>query len=54
MDHDSGHLLDILSSARMIQSYIESVALDEFLRDTKLQDSVIRLASQEAGAVLEE
>lgn len=42
MDHDSGHLLDILSSARMIRSYIESVALDEFLRDTKLQDSVIR------------
>ena len=42
MDHDAGHLLDILSSARMIRSYIESVALDEFLRDTKLQDSVIR------------
>ena len=26
----------------MIRSYLEGVVLDEFLRDTKLQDSVIR------------
>ena len=54
MDHDAGHLLDILSSARMIQSYIESVVLDEFLRDTKLQDSVIRrleIIGEAAGRV---
>ena len=54
MDRDSGYLLDILSSARMIQSYIEGVVLDEFLGDTKLQDSVIRrleIIGEAAGRV---
>lgn len=54
MDRDSGYLLDILSSARTIQSYIEGVVLDEFLRDTKLQDSVIRrleIIGEAAGRV---
>ena len=36
MDRDSGHLLDILSSARMIRTYMKDVVLDEFLRDTQL------------------
>ena len=54
MDRDSVYLLDIVSSAQMIRSYIESVALDEFLRDTKLQDSVIRrfeIIGEAAGRV---
>lgn len=42
MDRDPVYLLDIVSSARMLRSYLEGVVLDEFLRDTKLQDSVIR------------
>ena len=42
MDRDSVYLLDIVSSAQMMRSYLEGVELDEFLRDTKLQDSVIR------------
>ena len=42
MERDSVYLLDIVSSARMLRSYLEGVVLDEFLRDTQLQDSVIR------------
>ena len=42
MDRDPVYLLDIVLSARMLRSYLEGVVLDEFLRDTKLQDSVIR------------
>ena len=33
MDRDSVYLLDIVSSARMLRSYLEGVVLDEFLRD---------------------
>ena len=54
MDRDSGHLLDILSSARMIRTYMKDVVLDEFLRDTQLQDSVIRrleIIGEAAGRV---
>ncbi len=54
MDRDSEYLLDILSSARMIRTYIEGVVMDEFLRDTKLQDSVIRrleIIGEAAGRV---
>ncbi len=54
MDRDSVYLLDIVSSAQMIRSYLEGVVLDEFLRDTKLQDSVIRrleIIGEAAGRV---
>ncbi len=42
MDRDSVLLMDILSSARMIRTYLKDIALDQFLKDTQLQDSVIR------------
>ena len=42
MNGDAAHLLDIVSSARLASSYVEGVARDAFMRDTKLQDSVIR------------
>ena len=42
MDRDAIHLLDVLSSARMIRSYVADTSRQEFLRDTQLQDSVIR------------
>ena len=42
MDRDVQYLLDILASARMIRSYVEGATRQEFLTDTKLQDSVIR------------
>ena len=42
MEHDVQYLLDILASARMIRSYVEGATRQEFLTDTKLQDSVIR------------
>ena len=42
MDRDAVHLLDILDSARKIKTYIEGVARDEFLCDTRLQDSIVR------------
>ena len=54
MDRDSVYLLDIVSSAQIIWSYLEGVVLDEFLRDTKLQDSVIRrleIIGEAAGRV---
>ena len=54
MDRDSVYLLDIVSSARMIRSYLGGVVLDEFLRDTQLQDSVIRrleIIGEAAGRV---
>lgn len=42
MDRDTVYLLDILTSARLIRTYVEGVARNEFLQDMKLQDSVIR------------
>ena len=42
MSRDSEYLTDIVSSARLILTYIEGVRRDQFLRDMKLQDSVIR------------
>ena len=42
MDRDVICLLDVISSARMAQTYIEGISHPEFLQDTKLQDSVIR------------
>jgi uncharacterized protein with HEPN domain len=38
----AAYLLDILRSAEAIQSYIEGHSREEFLRDTKTQDAVLR------------
>ena len=54
MDRDAVHLLDILDSARKIKTYIEGVARDEFLCDTRLQDSIVRrleIIGEAAGRV---
>ena len=42
MERDSAFVLDIITSARLIRSYVEGVGRDEFLSNTQLQDSVIR------------
>lgn len=42
MERDSALILDIITSARLIRSYVEGVEMDEFLANTQLQDSVIR------------
>ena len=54
MEHDAAYLLDVLVSARKIGTYVEGVMRDEFFRDTKLQDSVIRrleIIGEAAGRV---
>ena len=42
MSRDPEHLTDIVSSARLILTYVEGVQREQFIRDTRLQDSVIR------------
>ena len=42
MDRDAVYLIDMLASARRIRAYVQGVMRDEFLRDTRLQDSVVR------------
>ncbi len=42
MRRDGEYLLDILSSARLAESYLQGVARRDFMRDAQLQDSVIR------------
>jgi len=42
MPRDQVYLLDILQAARLAVSYVEGVQAEAFLRDTRLQDSVIR------------
>ena len=42
MDRDREHIMDIILSARLVRSYVEGIEIDDFLRDTQLQDSVIR------------
>lgn len=54
MDRDCEHILDIILSARLVRSYIEGVQMDDFLQDTRLQDSVIRrleIIGEAAGRV---
>ena len=54
MDRDAVYLLDMLASARKIRAYVEGVKRDEFLRDTRLQDSVVRrleIIGEAAGRV---
>ncbi len=42
MSRDPEYLTDIVSSARLILTYVEGVRREQFIRDTRLQDSVIR------------
>jgi len=42
MDRDPAALSDMLISAHLVRSYVEGIALEDFLQDTKLQDSVVR------------
>ena len=42
MGRDSEYLIDIVASARLVLTYVEGVRREEFLKDTRLQDSVIR------------
>ena len=42
MSRDPEHLKDIVSSARLILTYVEGVRREQFIQDTRLQDSVIR------------
>ena len=42
MSRDPEYLTDIVSSARLILTYVEGVQRERFIRDTRLQDSVIR------------
>lgn len=42
MNRDTESILDILESARTIRVYVASVSRQDFLRDTQVQDSVIR------------
>jgi len=53
-DRQVAYLLDILRSAEVIQSYIEGYGREDFLRDPKTQDAVLRrlLAVGEAAAHL--
>ncbi len=42
MVRDSEHLVDIVASARLISTYVAGIRREQFLKDTRLQDSVIR------------
>jgi uncharacterized protein with HEPN domain len=42
MERDRVYLLDILEAARLAVSYVQGVSEEMFLKDTQLQDSVIR------------
>ena len=42
MNRDSASILDILESARTIRAYVAGMTRQDFLRETQVQDSVIR------------
>lgn len=42
MGSDLAYLLDIVQAARLAVDYVKDASRDEFLRDVRLQDSVIR------------
>ena len=42
MRRDAVYLVDIIEAARLAISYVQSATEADFLRDTQLQDSVIR------------
>lgn len=54
MDRDVSHLVDIVRSARIVQSYLDGVTQSAFIRNVQLQDSVIRrleIIGEAAGRV---
>jgi uncharacterized protein with HEPN domain len=53
-DRQAAYLLDILRSAEVIQSYVKGYSREDFLRDPKTQDAVLRrlLVIGEAAAHL--
>ncbi len=42
MGSDQAYLLDIVQAARLAVAYVRNVSREDFLRDVRLQDSVIR------------
>lgn len=42
MQRDREYLLDIMEAAKLVAFYVSGIDEDDFLRDTQLQDSVIR------------
>lgn len=42
MQRDRAYLVDILQAARLAIAYVSGVSEDTFLRDTQLQDAVVR------------
>lgn len=54
MNRDAIHLADIVVSAQKIRAYVSGVSRQAYLRDTQLQDSVIRrleIIGEAAGRV---
>ena len=54
MDRDGIHLVDIIGSARRLQDYVSGTSRQAFLRNTQLQDSVVRrleIIGEAAGRV---
>lgn len=54
MDRDVESIFDILESARTIMAYVAGTTRQDFLRDTQVQDSVIRrleIIGEAAGRV---
>lgn len=54
MDRDVPHLVDIVRSARIVQSYLDGITQSAFIRNVQLQDSVIRrleIIGEAAGRV---
>ena len=54
MNRDTIHLADIVASAQMIRAYVAGISRQAFLRDTQIQDSVIRrleIIGEAAGRV---
>ena len=54
MNRDAIHLADIIKSGRMIQDYVSGTSRQAFLRNTQVQDSVVRrleIIGEAAGRV---
>jgi uncharacterized protein with HEPN domain len=54
MSRDSAYLLDIFKAAKLALSYLEGKTKEEFFKDTKCQDAVIRrleIIGEAAGRV---
>ena len=57
MDRDVESIFDILESARTIRAYVAGMMHQDFLRDTQVQDSVIRrleIIGEAAGRISSE